>query len=916
MKKGTFLFSLLLSVATLALHAQKPESGTYTISNVANSSVTLADNQFLGIGPMNDDGTYQTYSLKMNAPGTTSVFDVYGKLDEMLATAESVMDSNLGKTTLGGISIKTDILAAIRLLSNAASKINVEPYGVDTDGNAMVRFKVGVPTVPNFMDNMFKTNIGQTGPNQSGYIWNWALNQLSASYESDPIGKFIAETAKAKLKPEPYTASMVRWYPATNPVPEKYTNYYICNSETYGISFIAESEVNSGNMNNTLWILKGSANPEKYASDDFYVANKGNGMYISNNAGTAQPDLNDITSSNSSTAEASIELGKTREGENVYQINKFQVGGKNIFDYITSTVGSDDATEKAYLKIVKDNRNTIPVTKYYYGFPITRYYYFYYEEEGKDLFYSNFGFIENYEIEMLSDWKNKAFGHIKMQDNGDETVSFYFDVPANLTMMTALTQTIKTPDYWEYKKSATLDKIADATEKAYVKAILDKITPSASDVTRYYIVANENNEFDVVQVDDATTLGDNGKWQLITTKRPDISGYYRIENTSTGNILELHGLDASTVKASSDATASTTNASTVINVQSTAKNLEYEIGEMKAQGIDFINDLNAMLGEMANIFSLSTPSFMMKPTSFGADTYVVYFDAPALPEMLFNAALAKAAQDAEDPTATAAFFANVKPGKRYSVAQVPGTSNLVAVEGDTPSAYNTWKMKKIDNENEIFTINFAEKMSIKEGAYTYYYSTFNADFDYTIPNNSQIKAAYVISDATSASGNGSVKTALIGGPGTQIPANTPVILESLAAGSADNNINIIDEITEFTTIPENYLAGTLLEEAVEENGRSRANIRVFTANSKGVVGFYKYSGEKLTKNKAYLDLSSINSSLVNTYYMCFDEMGPTGIEEIEDQQSTNNVIYDIQGRKVKSPSKGLYIINGKKVLIK
>ena len=95
MKKSTFLFSLLLSVTTLGLHAQKPESGTYTISNVSFSDVTLADNQFLGIGAKNDDGTYQTYSMQMKQPGTSTVFDVYAKLDEMLVALGNKVRSDV-----------------------------------------------------------------------------------------------------------------------------------------------------------------------------------------------------------------------------------------------------------------------------------------------------------------------------------------------------------------------------------------------------------------------------------------------------------------------------------------------------------------------------------------------------------------------------------------------------------------------------------------------------------------------------------------------------------------------------------------------------------------------------------------------------------------------------------------------------
>jgi hypothetical protein len=46
----------------------------------------------------------------------------------------------------------------------------------------------------------------------------------------------------------------------------------------------------------------------------------------------------------------------------------------------------------------------------------------------------------------------------------------------------------------------------------------------------------------------------------------------------------------------------------------------------------------------------------------------------------------------------------------------------------------------------------------------------------------------------------------------------------------------------------------------------------------------------------------------------------TGVEEVFDEVKTESGevkgIYDLQGRKVESPNKGVYIIDGKKMLVK
>ena len=42
----------------------------------------------------------------------------------------------------------------------------------------------------------------------------------------------------------------------------------------------------------------------------------------------------------------------------------------------------------------------------------------------------------------------------------------------------------------------------------------------------------------------------------------------------------------------------------------------------------------------------------------------------------------------------------------------------------------------------------------------------------------------------------------------------------------------------------------------------------------------------------------------------------TAIEEVESDTVESNLMYDLMGRKVTNPTKGIYIINGKKQLIR
>ena len=73
----------------------------------------------------------------------------------------------------------------------------------------------------------------------------------------------------------------------------------------------------------------------------------------------------------------------------------------------------------------------------------------------------------------------------------------------------------------------------------------------------------------------------------------------------------------------------------------------------------------------------------------------------------------------------------------------------------------------------------------------------------------------------------------------------------------------------------------------------------------------------LMPNRAYLDAEAVNNS--RTIVMDFFEDDITGIDLIvdgaEEKSSSDNLIYDLQGRRVVHPTHGIYIKGGKKILI-
>ena len=88
---------------------------------------------------------------------------------------------------------------------------------------------------------------------------------------------------------------------------------------------------------------------------------------------------------------------------------------------------------------------------------------------------------------------------------------------------------------------------------------------------------------------------------------------------------------------------------------------------------------------------------------------------------------------------------------------------------------------------------------------------------------------------------------------------------------------------------------------------------VYVLNGTNGAGFYKLSETgTIDANKAYLTYSGGGAKARE--FFGFDEATGIEIPTVEDVNA-DAVVYDLQGRRVQNPTKGLYIVNGKKVFI-
>ena len=146
-----------------------------------------------------------------------------------------------------------------------------------------------------------------------------------------------------------------------------------------------------------------------------------------------------------------------------------------------------------------------------------------------------------------------------------------------------------------------------------------------------------------------------------------------------------------------------------------------------------------------------------------------------------------------------------------------------------------------------------------------------------------------------------------------IPQNTPVIFQYLT-GEENGKVflQVMGDVADADYAnngTNGYLSGQFVTTA------KAADASIYTLQNKSThgIGMYKYNGTNIKAFRAYLPYTAPAGG--NALRMVFDDV-TTGIEGIEVNDGGKTAIYDLSGRRVSRMTKGLYIVNGKKVFIK
>lgn len=142
-----------------------------------------------------------------------------------------------------------------------------------------------------------------------------------------------------------------------------------------------------------------------------------------------------------------------------------------------------------------------------------------------------------------------------------------------------------------------------------------------------------------------------------------------------------------------------------------------------------------------------------------------------------------------------------------------------------------------------------------------------------------------------------------------LPANTGVIL------SSEKDRTYIPTARTTETLATVNTADNMLKPTTGNAVEANVNAYILSKNGNTAV-FKKLKSDARTiaQYKAYLELNGVQSAQLMKFAFAGSDL--TGIQNVTETSAKSKTAYDLAGRKVGKLQKGIYIVNGKKVIVK
>lgn len=230
------------------------------------------------------------------------------------------------------------------------------------------------------------------------------------------------------------------------------------------------------------------------------------------------------------------------------------------------------------------------------------------------------------------------------------------------------------------------------------------------------------------------------------------------------------------------------------------------------------------------------------------------------------------------------------------------TANAIANVVGFPGKFNTTLQLNVFNNIDVEETGY--NLAVSDAGYATYFNSAKA---FTMPTGA---SGYVWTE-------GEIQAAY--GSEANVPANEPLVVKAPAGNYALLFSSFTDETLKSAGM--NDLEGTDVATAITNDAAYYFyGLSLNASSDPASVGFYwmNATGAAFTNgaHKAYLKLAK-STPAGSQAVKGFPFNGTTtGIEQIEAGADAKNAIYDLSGRRVNKAAKGIYILNGKKVLVK
>ena len=232
-------------------------------------------------------------------------------------------------------------------------------------------------------------------------------------------------------------------------------------------------------------------------------------------------------------------------------------------------------------------------------------------------------------------------------------------------------------------------------------------------------------------------------------------------------------------------------------------------------------------------------------------------------------------------------------GKKATVTVEKSIATIPCVKGD---------VVVIDFTKDAASYVESHELDVTEAGYATLYLGFNAAIPELKGENCGV---YTITSVS----NGFAHMEAVTGT---LPAKTGVVVKA-----DEGKYTFIQSTSTPADIDKGLLKGTLTREQITKDADKEFYI---LSNEYEPAGFYIAGNGTDNEyfwndaNKAYLVISKDEAQNSTVYH--FETDNTTGVSQVRAESGEVKAIYDLQGRKVDTPSKGLYIIDGKKVNVK